>query len=484
MSCIMISKQDRMSVTIILFCAYFRNPFKIFMYPNFNQDHQNQLKIKKDRPKLQNSCKNKNNHLKNLIIKIKKINRELLIGIFLLSSKPNITMAVNNQASISRMDNSDLTMLQNSNSIINLISKVRGGSNNLEKNEQDPLIRSIIEKSPQSNYSDISINKIFKQLVHKLDPIICDHRFLTILNECTKPTTVSIQSYEINPKVIKNPKTNNQARTFIFTEALTPQATHLSSNIQKRIQLKMMNKDVSQSCEVNKQDSQLFKTNEKLNIVKNRRVLPLYLSTVLGEEYKYSLKQLEVKGKRHLEEFGILDNYKNDTQRGLVYKDALETILSKSNLIINKSANFTQNENTTIFGDPESNIVVVFENDDLQKSHFFISGYKVKTFNFNKFNETGQLGTSKEEKLQYIARSKEKKIQIQKEKMNSRLFYDQLPLNARISKKQLNEVEQITKQLKTDKNIRLTKSQKKLIERAKYYKKSKAQFDSNNSNNH
>lgn len=76
--------------------------------------------------------------------------------------------------------------------------------------EQEKLVKSVLAKAPESDYSEISINKILKKVVNLIDPVISDQRFWRILAELEKPSNLTIieirQPNTIETKNLSRPK--------------------------------------------------------------------------------------------------------------------------------------------------------------------------------------------------------------------------------------------------------------------------------------
>ena len=77
--------------------------------------------------------------------------------------------------------------LTSSSRIQDYILKSRGGSEELTREEQERLVKSILSKAPESSYSEISINKFLKKILKLIDPVISDQRLWRILGEFGKP---------------------------------------------------------------------------------------------------------------------------------------------------------------------------------------------------------------------------------------------------------------------------------------------------------
>ena len=137
-------------------------------------------------------------------------------------------------------------------------------------------------------------------------------------------------------------------------------------------------------------------------------------------------------------------------------------------------------EPTINIGDPESLGIVSFENNPLYEDHHFISGYPISEEAFETFKETGNIGSSPEERAQEINELQRTQAQTEREKKAARSFYSSLPEEARIGNQQLREVEAIQERLREDPKSPLTEKEKNMIERAEKYQQYKTQYYQNN----
>jgi len=140
-------------------------------------------------------------------------------------------------------------------------------------------------------------------------------------------------------------------------------------------------------------------------------------------------------------------------------------------------------ESTINIGDPESRIIVAFENNSLYEDHHFIhfiSAYSISDEAFKTFEETGNIGSSPEERAQEINKSQKAKAQAEREKTASSSFYNSLPEDARIGNQQLRQVESLQEQVKQDPSISLTEKEKNMIQRAEKYQEYKTKFYQDN----
>ena len=64
-----------------------------------------------------------------------------------------------------------------SSQIPDFILKLKGGFEELTNEEEERLVKSILSRAPESDYSEISINKFLKKILKLIDPVISDQRF-------------------------------------------------------------------------------------------------------------------------------------------------------------------------------------------------------------------------------------------------------------------------------------------------------------------
>ena len=121
-----------------------------------------------------------------------------------------------------------------------------------------------------------------------------------------------------------------------------------------------------------------------------------------------------------------------------------------------------------------------FENNPLYEDHHFISGYTISEEAFETFKETGNIGSSPEERAQEINELQRTQAQAERERKAARSFYSSLPEEARIGNQQLREVEAIQERLREDPKSPLTEKEKNMIERAEKYQQYKTQYYQNN----
>jgi len=253
--------------------------------------------------------------------------------------------------------------------------------------------------------------------------------------------------------------------------------------MRRKVKVDMAQNNFFESSGLSRNHNQLsedLQSTEKLT--KLRRAEPLQPSQVLGDSFKYSDKQLERKAKRHLDQFGISIEGKTKPEMSLKYKNFIESLLSKPNLVVHKNGTLNKQEPTINIGDPESLGITVFENNLLYNEHFFISAYKISDKVFDEFKETGNIGISPEKRKAMKLEIASQKEQAGKGKTAEQAFYSTLPEDARIGNKQLREVETLQEQLKQDPSLSLTEKEKTMLQRAEKYQEYKSQFYQNNPN--
>ena len=229
----------------------------------------------------------------------------------------------------------------------------------------------------------------------------------------------------VHPKLKSSPS--------FFAEALSISDTRKFSPMQKRVQLKMAQNNFSNNLEssgLSRNHEQLSKdiqSTEKLT--KLRRSQPLYPSQALGDSYKYAGKQLERKAPRHLHDFGISTEGKTVEEMAIEYKDLLETILAKPNLVICEEGTLNKQEPTINIGDPETRGIVSFENNLLYEDHHFIRGYPISKEAFEVFKEIGNIGLSPAEIKLKIDTFQKKRKQKEKKQLQDRFIvvYPKMP---------------------------------------------------------
>jgi hypothetical protein len=143
-----------------------------------------------------------------------------------------------------------------------------------------------------------------------------------------------------------------------------------------------------------------------------------------------------------------------------------------------KTVRLNKQEPTINIGDPKSRGIVSFENNPLYEDHHFISGYPISEEAFETFKETGNIGSSPEERGKKSMNYKELKRK-QKEKKQLHARFIVASEDARIGNQQLREVEALQEQLRRI-LISLTEKEKTMIQRAEKYQQYKNQFYQNN----
>ena len=224
--------------------------------------------------------------------------------------------------------------------------------------------------------------------------------------------------------------------------------------------------------------SENVKTIEKLTRL--RRAQPLYSSQALGDSYRYSGKQLKRKASTHLQDFNISIEDKTIEEMTTEYKDLLRNILEKPNLVICEEGTLNKQEPIINIGDPETRVIISFEDNSLYKEHHFISGYIISKEAFELFKETGNTGRSPAERKSEIDTFQREQAQAERERTTARSFYSSLPEDARIGNQQLREVEAIQERLREDPKSPLTEKERGLIQRAEKYQQYKNKFYQDN----
>jgi len=226
----------------------------------------------------------------------------------------------------------------------------------------------------------------------------------------------------------KQAKTRSRGSLSIFAKTLNIPNTRKLSSMQKRVQLKMAKNNFSNNLEssgLSRNHEQLSKDIQSIEkLTKLRRAQPLYPSQVLGDSFKYGDKQLERKAARHLEDFGISTKGKTVEEMAIEYKDLLEMIVSKPNLVIREYGALNKQEPTINIGDPELRGIVSFENNPLYEDHHFISDYSISK---ESFKETGNIGSSPEQRAEEVNELQRTQAQAEREKITARSFYSSLP---------------------------------------------------------
>lgn len=157
------------------------------------------------------------------------------------------------------------------------------------------------------------------------------------------------------------------------------------------------------------------------------------------------------------------------------YYAEIEQLLQKENLIT-KNGTLNNQELTINIGDPDSFMIVSFENNQRFDRKHFITSYRSNEDGFDNFEENGNIGQSNEERMS--AKNSEKILQQQKlelkkqklaEKENARKIYSTIPRDARLDGPQVREIENIKNLLKKYPNTTLNENQKNLLQRYERY---------------
>lgn len=426
--------------------------------------------------------------------------KEILVAVFIFLKSRDIEPNVNwssfpspqvYQSCVTKSDTS--RFLTPPFQIEDYILTSRGGSEFTDE-QHDKLVTSIVAKTNQSSEKQISINKFLKKILKLIEPVISDQRFYKLISESRKPIKSELSvSGKVRSTDILNPSQNapdKSAKTWsrgsssFFAEALTIPNTRKLSPMQKRVQLKMSENNFSNNLESSGLSRNHQELSENIQFIEKltrlRRAQPLYPSQVLGDSYQYGGKQLERKAPRHLEDFGISTEGKTVEEMSMEYKDFVEMLLSKPNLVIREDGTLNKQEHTINIGDPELRGIVSFENNPLYEDYHFISSYPTSPEAFEDFVETGAIGLSPEEKKAKMDAFQKKQAQAKRKITTLHSFYLSLPKEARIGNQQFRETEALRQKLKQDPNFQLTEKEKVLLQRAEKYKEYKDKFYQNN----
>lgn len=385
-----------------------------------------------------------------------------------------------------------------------IVQDIRGGSSDqttdsdhrIDK-ETEKLMRSVQAKAPQSPYNESSLNKSLKKIIKVIDPVVSDPKFWRLVSESQKPTNSTlptpskVQSIDILGFAENKPKNNLQMRKpFMGVDAfpVLPQGQGARANKNRALLLRMNeNNQISggltpSGLSVNHNTfSEATQNIEKLT--QRRRAEPLFTSNVLGDSSQYGSQQLERKAPRHLKDFGISTEDKSQEKMAFEYRNFVEEMLQKPNLVVHRNGTLNKQESTISIGDPESRGIVVFENNSLYDDiYHFITCYPPSPEGFEEFKTTGNLGLSPEERAAETDRLQMLEAQRQREEASPHSLHNNLPEDARMSNKQLREVESLNHRLGEDPNFELTEKETKLMQRAQKYERHKNEFDQNNSN--
>lgn len=139
---------------------------------------------------------------------------------------------------------------------------------------------------------------------------------------------------------------------------------------------------------------------------------------------------MERKAPKNLPDFDI--SIEGKSLMAMEYKDLVETILAKQNLVVHKDGTINKQEPTINIGDPETRAITAFENNSLYDKHRFISSYPVSYEAFDHFKKTGNIGLSPEEKKAKIDAFQKKEAQAEIERTTAPSFYNSRAEYARI----------------------------------------------------
>lgn len=179
------------------------------------------------------------------------------------------------------------------------ILKLKGGSDQVSDAEQERLVKSVLSKAPESEYSEISINKLLQKIIDFIEPIVADNRLWRIFSEFEKPikpilpVSSGVRSTEIIGSYENQAKTQSRSSSSLFAEALPMPSRSIRklSPMQKRVQFKMAQQE--QKFSSNLDASGLSKNHQQLSEemqslekkTRLRRAQPLYSSQVLGDSF-------------------------------------------------------------------------------------------------------------------------------------------------------------------------------------------------------
>lgn len=103
-------------------------------------------------------------------------------------------------------------------------------------------------------------------------------------------------------------------------------------------------------------------------------------------------------------------------EMAIEYKNLLETISAKQNLVVCQNRIFSKQEPTVNIRDPETLEIVSFENNPLYDKYHFINNYPVSPETFEAFKKTGNIDISKKEKKAKINIFQRKQAQVKRKK--------------------------------------------------------------------
>jgi hypothetical protein len=135
--------------------------------------------------------------------------------------------------------------------ISDLILKLKGGSDELTHEEQERLVKSILAKAPESNYTEISINKFLKKILKLSDPVISNEKLCRILSELEKPLKPQfsdgnpISSTDILGPYApdKQAKPRSRSSSSIFVEGFPTRLSPMQKRVQRHRALILSKKE-------------------------------------------------------------------------------------------------------------------------------------------------------------------------------------------------------------------------------------------------
>jgi len=444
---------------------------------------------------------------KTFIIVSKKVLVGILIGIKLRFGSMPIEEGVNpplfpsSEASPSRLMKSNQDYLL----------KLNGGSDELsnqdqeklerqEKEAQKRLLKSVLAKAPQSNYWQISPNKLLKPIYEALKAVASNRQFWEAVNHYNKPVDARLRP--INPGTTVSPRTpqnllpKSKGSSSLFVEGLSNPSSRQLSPMQKRalnslkiarqkrqakLQLQMAANNLRPDGLSENHDSLPAKLKEIEIKTRRRRQEPLYPSESLGDSYKYGGPQLKRKAPRHLlKDYGIPVEGKTDFQLAVEYRALIEGQLAKPNLDVRLDGILSDKEPAIFMGDPDVLAITIFEKNTLYEDNHFVSNYRVSPESYTEAMETGKLGISDAERADLVNEAQRLQALKDRQKQSSDSLYSNLPPEARMSNQQLREVQALQDQLGENPNFPLTEKQQALMDRASKYEHYKNQYNQNN----
>lgn len=296
---------------------------------------------------------------KKVLVGVIIILRSKLTNMDRMHQDPHFVLDESPQVLISRLQSYDSSYENRglNKHIEEYILRIQGGSDEnsnddiVELNKMEQLRTSIISKTKQSLPKKLSINKILQRIVRIIDPVISRQEFWKILKLLEIPT--EFESSEPNQVKWSEPSEKSERATkksSLFAEAFLvppPDKKHYwispmtNSPIDNSFSHGLTASGISTNHSLLGEESQNIEIKTRL-----RRAQPLYPSEVLGDSYQYGGKQLERKAPRHLPDFGISTEGKSLEEMASEYKDFVETILGKQDLVVRKSGTLNKQEPT------------------------------------------------------------------------------------------------------------------------------------------